>query len=160
MIISEPKKIYVRPDNTIVLTCPLCGQQRELLVNFFKDKRKLNIKCCYSFRVIIEFRRRLRKKIQLNGTYINHSQEDREDNLTIQDLSVSGLSFICFNSQLFKVEDELTLEFILDDEHKTVVKKEAIVRNIRESSIGCEFTSGNELVFTGPLGYYVMYVLP
>jgi hypothetical protein len=58
------------------------------------------------------------------------------------------------------VEDELTLEFILDDEHKTVVIKEAIVRNIRESSIGCEFTSGNELVFTGPLGYYVMYVLP
>ena len=160
MIISEPKKIYVRPDNTIVLTCPHCGQQREVLVRFFKDKRKLRVRCCYTFRVVIEFRKRIRKKIQLNGTYINHSQEDREDNLTIQDLSVSGLSFICFNSQLFKVEDELTLEFILDDEHKTVVKKEAIVRNIRESSIGCEFTSGNELVFTGPLGYYVMYVLP
>jgi hypothetical protein len=160
MIMLEPKKIYVRPDNTIVLTCPHCGQQREVLVRSFKDKRRLRVRCCYTFRVVIEFRKRIRKKIQLNGTYINHSQEDREDNLTIQDLSVSGLSFTCFNSQPFKVEDELTLEFILDDEHKTVVIKEAIVRNIRESSIGCEFTSGNELVFTGPLGYYVMYVLP
>ena len=123
MIISEPKKIYVRPDNTIVLTCPHCGQQREVLVSFFKDKRKLRVRCCYTFRIIVEFRKRIRKKIQLNGTYINHSQEDREDNLTIQDLSVSGLSFICFNSQLFKVEDELTLEFILDDEYQTVIRK-------------------------------------
>ena len=160
MIISEPKKIYVRPDNTIVLTCPYCGLQREVLVSFFRDKRKLRIKCCYSFRVIIEFRKRIRKKIQLNGTYVNHSQEDREDNLTIQDLSISGLSFTCFNSHLFKVGDELTLEFMLDDEHQTVIKKEAIVRNMRESSVGCEFTSDTELVFTGPWGYYVMYVLP
>ena len=160
MIMPEPKKIYVRPDNTVVLTCPYCGQQREVLVGFFRDKRKLRIKCCHSFKVIIEFRKRIRKKITLEGTYINHSQEDREDNLTIQDLSISGLSFTCFNSHLFKVEDELTLEFILDDEYQSVIMKEAIVRNIRESSVGCEFTSGNELVFTGPLGYYVMYVLP
>jgi hypothetical protein len=102
----------------------------------------------------------VRKRTHLKGTYINHSQKDCEDNVIIQDLSISGLSFDCFSSDIFKVGDDLTLEFVLEDEHQTVIKKEAIVRNIRESSIGCEFTSGNELVFTGPLGYYVMYVLP
>lgn len=156
----EPKKLYVRADNTVVLTCPYCGRQREVIVTLFRGKRKLNIKCCNTFKVKIEFRKRVRKRTQLKGTYINHSKNDLTDNFTIQDLSISGLSFTCFNSHFFELEDELTLEFILDDKHKTVITKEAIVRNIRESSVGCEFTLGNELVFTGPLGYYVMYVLP
>ena len=156
----KPRKIYVRPDSTVVLTCPYCSRQREVIVDLFRGKRKLNVKCCKSFKVIIEFRKRIRKRTQLQGTYINHSQNDSNDNLTIQDLSISGLSFTCTNSNLFKEEDELSLEFMLDDEHETVIRKEAIVRNIHEISIGCEFTSGNELVYTGPLGYYVMYVLP
>ena len=159
-MMSEPKKIYVRPDNTVVLTCPYCCFQREVNVNLFRGKRKLNIMCCDRFKVVIEFRKRIRKRTQLQGTCINHSQKDRENNLSVQDLSISGLLFTCFNSPLFKVEDDLTIEFMLDDEHQTVIRKEAIVRNIRESSVGCEFTSGDELVFTGPLGYYVMYVLP
>jgi hypothetical protein len=160
MTLPEQKKIYVRPDNTVVLTCPYCNHQREVRVSLFRDKRKLRVKCCDTFRVIIEFRRRVRKKTQLNGTYINHSQDDREDNITVQDLSVSGIAFTCSDHQLFKVEDELTLEFILDDEYQSVIMKEAVVRNVRESSVGCEFTSGNELISPGPLGYYVMYVLP
>lgn len=160
VIIAEPKKIYVRYDNTAVLTCPYCGQQREVHVDMFRGKRSLNVKCCNTFKVIIEFRKRIRKRIQLQGIYINHSQNDCSDNLTIEDLSITGLLFTCSNAHLFAVEDELTIEFMLDDEYKTVIKKEAIVRNIRESSVGCEFTDGNELFFTGPLGYYVMYALP
>ena len=167
---SEPKKLYVRSDNTIVLTCPHCGNQREILVNFFKGKSNLNIKCCVVFKVIVEFRKRVRKRTQLKGTYINHSQKDRKGDIDIQDLSVTGLSFTCPsftwasftypNSHLFNVEDELTLEFMLDDEHRTVLKKEAIVRSVRKNFAGCEFTSGGALAFEGPLGYYIMYVLP
>ena len=156
----EPKKIFVRPDNTIVLTCPQCGHQREVLVSLFRGKRKLRIKCCDTFKVIIEFRRRVRKRTQLKGTYINHSQKNCEGDLAVQDISVTGLSFACPNFHLFNVEDELTIEFMLDDEHKTVIRKEAIIRDIRKSSAGCEFTSGGKLAFEGPLGYYIMYILP
>jgi hypothetical protein len=160
MTMLEPKKIYVRPDNTVVLTCPYCSLQREVSVDLFRGKRRINVKCCNSFKVIIEFRKRVRKRTHLKGNYINHSQKDSEDNMIVQDLSISGLSFDCLSADVFQVGDDLTLEFVLEDEHQSVIKKEAIVRNIRESSIGCEFTSGDELVFTGPLGYYVMYVLP
>jgi hypothetical protein len=156
----EPKKIYVRPDNTIVLTCPDCGHQREVLVSLFRGKRKLRIKCCDTFKVTIEFRRRVRKRTQLKGTCINHSQKDKEDDIAILDLSVTGLSFTCPNFHLFNVEDELTIEFVLDDEHETVISKEAIIRGVRKSSAGCEFTSGGVLALEGPLGYYIMHVLP
>jgi hypothetical protein len=159
MMMSEPKKIYVRPDNTVVFTCPYCGNQREVYVSLFRGKSKLRIKCCDVFSVIIEFRKRVRKTPQLKGTYINHSQKDSKGDLAVQNLSVTGLSFTCLNIHLFKMEDELTIEFMLDDEHRTVIRKDAIVRGVRKSSVGCEFTSGGELAFEGPLGYYIMYVL-
>jgi len=160
MTTLESKKIYVRPDNSVVLTCPHCGHQREVLVSLFRGKRKLRIKCCDTFRVIIEFRRRVRKRTQLSGTYINHSQNDRQGDLVILDLSVTGLAFTCPNFHLFNVGEELTIEFTLDDEHKTAIRKEAIVRGIRKGSAGCEFTSGGELALEGPLGYYIMHILP
>jgi hypothetical protein len=159
MMMSETKKIYVRPDKTVVLTCPHCGNQREVHTSLFKGKSKLRIKCCDIFRVIIEFRKRVRKTPQLKGTYINHSQKDSKGDLAVQDLSVTGLSFICLSIHIFKMEDELTIEFMLDDEHRTVIRKDAIVRSVRKNAVGCEFTSSGELAFEGPLGYYIMYVL-
>jgi hypothetical protein len=159
MLILEPKKIYVRPDKTVVLTCPHCGKQQEVHTSLFRGKIKLRIKCCDVFMVRIEFRKRVRKSPQLKGTYINHSQKDSKGDLAIQDLSITGLSFTCPNIHLFKIEDELTIEFILNDEQRTVIRKDAIVRSVRENSVGCEFESGGELAFEGPLGYYIMYFL-
>ena len=157
---SEPQKVYVRPDKTVVLTCPHCGHQREALVSFFNGKRKLSVKCCKPFRVIIESRRRIRKKTRMIGSFINHSQEKNTGTIIILDISVIGLSFSCSNSQ-FNLGDELTIQFTLDDEHYTEIKREAVVRNLREDAVGCEFISDDGLTaFDGALGYYVTHVLP
>ena len=155
----EAKKVYVRPDKTVVLTCPYCGNQQEVHTSLFRGKRKLRVKCCDVFKVIIEFRKRVRKTPQLKGTYINHSQQDCKGDLAVKDLSITGLSFTCSDIYRFRDKDELTIEFKLDDEHQTVITKDAIVRGVRKDSIGCEFTSGGDLAFEGPLGYYIMYVL-
>ena len=159
MMMTEIKKVYVRPDKTVVLTCPFCGNQREVHTSLFRGKSKLRIKCCDVFKVLIEFRKRVRKAPQLKGTYINHSQKGCKGDLAIQDLSITGTSFTCEDIHLIKEEDELTIEFILNDEYQTVIRKDAIVRGVRENSVGCEFTSGGDLAFEGPLGYYIMHVL-
>ncbi len=157
---SEAQKLFVRPDKTIVLTCPHCGNQREVLVSKFKGRRKIKVKCCKSFSVIVESRRRLRKNIRMIGNYINHSQEKSKGTCIIQDISVIGLSFSCSNF-LFELGDEVTIKFTLDDEHYTKIKREAIVRNIRKNVAGCEFVSDRGLTaFDGALGYYVTHVLP
>jgi hypothetical protein len=156
---SEAQKVYVRPDKTVVLTCPNCGHQREVLVSLFKGRRKIRVKCCKSFSVIVESRRRLRKNIRMIGNYINHSQEKNNGTCIIQDISVIGFSFSCSNF-LFELGDEVTIKFTLDDEHYTEIKREAIVRNIRGNVAGCEFISGGGLTaFDGALGYYVTHVL-
>ena len=153
---SKVEKIYVRPDNTAVLTCPHCRFQNVVLADSF-HKYRLNVKCvCQNvFTVILEFRKRVRRKTNLSGIFINHSQEDKSGSLSIQDISVTGLSFTCKEVEKFKVGDELTIEFILDDEYKTKICKKVIVNNVREDSVGCEYERSED-TFGSSLGYYVM----
>lgn len=155
------KKTYVRPDNTAVLTCPHCGLQKVIKADSFKGyKHKLKVKCSCNgvFTVNLEFRNRVRKKTYLRGTYINHSQNDSSGVLHVLDVSVTGLSFTCLDVTTFKVEDELSIEFTLDDEHLTEIKKEVIVRSVRQRSVGCKYVK-EEDVFGSPLGHYVTQVL-
>jgi len=158
---SEPKvsKAYVREDDSAVLNCPHCGRQKAIPVDKLRGhKHKLKVKCgCKeTFTVNLEFRQRVRKKTYLRGTYINHSHKDGSGDLNIKNISVVGLEFTSLNVQDFKVDDELTVEFNLDNKHKSKISKNVIVREVRRRSVGCEFETTGELAFVGPLGNYVM----
>jgi hypothetical protein len=159
MNMPESKKVYVRPDGTVVLTCPHCNIQREVQAESFKGyKHKLKVKCSCkeTFMVFIEFRNRVRKKTNLRATYINHSQDDSSGFLTIQDVSVTGLSFSSRDLKNFKVGDILTVEFTLDDEYRSQIIKKIIIRDIRKNSAGCQYEDEDEVAFGSPLGYFVM----
>ena len=56
----------------------------------------------------------------------------------------------------FKINDVVTLEFTLDDEHRSKIRKESTVMDVRTNSVGCEFVGSGELAFDGPLGFYIM----
>ena len=156
---SKVPKTYVRPDNTAVLTCPHCKYQKVILANKFKGhNHNLKVKCrCQNvFMVFIEFRKRVRKKTFLRGTYINHSQKDSGGYLVIENISVTGVAISSVDVNKFKVGDELSLEFTLDDEYGTEIKKEAIVRSVRQSIIGCDFEKPED-DFGSKLGYYITH---
>lgn len=155
---ANVNKAYIRPDNTAVITCPDCGQQRTIDVGSFDEhKSRLKIKCsCKNvFTVNLEFRKRVRKRTHLRGTYVNHSQKDKRGSLVVTNVSVSGLEFTSIDVPNFKIDDELTIEFTLDDEHRSEIKKDAIVRGVRARSVGCEFPGAGEYAFDGPLGFYI-----
>ena len=156
---SKVPKTYVRPDNTAVLTCPHCKYQKVILANKFKGhNHKLKVKCrCQNvFMVFIEFRKRVRKKTFLRGTYINHSQKDSSGYLVIENISVTGVAISSVDVNKFKVGDELSLEFALDDEYGTEIKKEAIVRSVRQSIIGKKKKKPED-DFGSKLGYYITH---
>ena len=153
------KKVRVRPDNTVVLTCIHCGLQKETPVALFKDcKHEIRVKCrCQkTFKIFLEKRNRVRKKTYLRGTYINHSQKDSSGFLIIRDISVTGLSFTSLDLKNFRVGDELRVEFALDDEHQTKFRKNVIIREVRKNSVGCEYDSSEDVAFQNALGYYIM----
>jgi hypothetical protein len=87
-------------------------------------------------------------------------KKNGKSKIIVHDLSLHGVSFSCLNFP-YGPGDEITIEFELEDEHQTSIKKDAIVRNIRGNIVGCEFTK-NEIstVYDAPLGYYVVHVLP
>ncbi len=160
-IMSQAKKTktYVRPDNTAVITCPDCGRQKTAPVASFKGiKSSIKIKCACknTFTVDLEFRKRVRKSTNLRGTYLNHSQKNSRGALVVKNISVNGLEFSSIDVHNFKVDDELTIEFTLDDEQRSEIKKHVIVRDARKNSIGCEFERSGEFAFDGPLGFYIM----
>ena len=150
---------YVRPDNTAVITCPHCGLQKTLQALSFKGhKHKLKVKCSCDkiFTANLEFRKKVRKNVNLRGTYINHSQKDKTGTIVVRNISLGGLEFTSFDIHDFKVDDELTLTFTLHDEHMSEITKTAVVRDIRSNSIGCEFERSGDYAYDGPLGYFIM----
>ncbi len=157
---SKVAKTLIRPDNTAVLTCPHCKRQKVVMAEAFKRrKHQLKIKCaCQNvFMINLEFRKRIRKRVNLRGTYINYSQKDTSGALVVRDLSVCGFSFSNFDGRTFNIGDELNVEFILDDEYNTEIKKDAVVRSVRPSAYGCEFEKFED-TFGSPLGYYITHV--
>jgi hypothetical protein len=160
---SKVSKVYVKPDDTTVVTCHHCSHQKVILVDSFKGrnyKPELKIKCnCQNiFRVNLEFRKGVRKITNLKGTYINHSQKGSSEYLTIHDISLVGMGFSSLNKNNFRLGDELSVEFTLDDEHKTEIKIEVIVRSIRQNTIGCEFIGPKEAI-SSSLRYYIIHRL-
>ena len=152
-------KSYVRPDNTAVITCPHCSAQKAIQVESFKGRKStIKVKCACKniFYADIEFRKKKRKRTNLRGTYINHSQKNRRGNLIIQNISLSGLAFSSIDIKDFDVGDELTIDFNLDDEHNTSISKGAIVIDVRTYTIACQFERGGEFAYDGPLGFYIM----
>ena len=153
------KPTYVRPDKTAVITCPECGKQKTIQSITFKGhKHRLTVKCSCNevFTVNLEFRKRKRKKVNLRGTYFNHSQDGKSGSIVVRDISLSGLEFTSFDIHDFKLEDEITLTFTLHDEHLSEIKKDAVVKDIRNNTVGCEFERGGEFAYDGPLGFYIM----
>lgn len=152
-------KTFVRPDNTAVINCPHCGHQKTVTVDTYKgNKSHLKIKCACKkvFTVNLEFRKRVRKRTSLKGTYVNHSQQNKRGSLVVKNISVSGLEFSTYDTHVFAVEDDLTVEFNLDNDQRSEIIKEVTVRAVRKNSIGCEFERSGEFAFDGPLGFYIM----
>jgi hypothetical protein len=156
---TNVSKSYVRPDNTVVITCPHCNRQRVVNVESFKQhKFRFSVKCACKkiFTAQIEFRQRVRKITRLMGTYTNLTRKNISGNMTVRNLSVSGLELHTYdNIQNFSVGDEILVEFNLDDEHQTEISREVIVREIRKDSIGCEFSEHGSIALDGPLGTYL-----
>lgn len=155
---SEYTLTYVRADNTAVLICPYCGKWKTIAADPFRGaKHKLNVKCSCKkiFKVFLEFRRKVRKKTHLRGTYVNLSQKGSRSAIVILDISVIGLSFSSLDVSSFKLEDKLSINFILDDTPRSEIIRDAVVRNVRQKSVGCEFIAQGGSP-EGPLGFYIM----
>jgi len=150
------EKVYVAEDKTAVFVCPECGKKRTMELSGYKNldkSSKVTCKCAcgHSYPVILEKRRFFRKKTDLTATYTyvvsnlsdNYCEEIEKGILKIKDISRTGLQLELNRPLALKEGDKFSLEFKLDDQKNTLIKKEVVIRKTEGNLVGVEFLSSD-----------------
>jgi hypothetical protein len=153
----DPQKAFVREDGTTVLKCPFCRHARTVSVAKIKDKKKtIKVKCScqQSYTVSLELRKMYRKSTNLNGRYINLSLDNESGLMIVKDVSMGGIGFETVGRSRIAVGHDLEVTFTLDDAHSSVIKKQVVVRIVRDKFVGCEYLHAHE--YDKALGFYLL----
>jgi hypothetical protein len=153
----DQQKAFVRDDGTTVLKCPFCRHARTVSVANIKDKKKvIKVKCsCQkSYSVNLELRKMYRKSTSLQGRYINLSQDNFPGLMLVKDISMGGIGFEVVGPCRIEVGNELDVTFTLDDPNSSVIKKQVVVKMVRNKFVGCEYLHTGE--YDKALGFYLM----
>ncbi|WP_319525900.1 PilZ domain-containing protein [uncultured Desulfosarcina sp.] len=156
---EKENRVFINDKGQGTFICPACekGVIRDLS-QFSDVETAVRLKCKCScgnvYRVLVERRRHFRKPVNLVGMFLYRSAQKglTKGLIKVQDISQSGLRFSVNAAPEFEVGSKLTLEFTLDDEDRSQVQEDCIVRRIRSNLIGVEF---DNLDHYGKLGRYL-----
>lgn len=149
------KKIYVNANNEATIVCDSCGKWKTANVARYVNLNKpVKIKCsCEAvFSVTFEKREFYRKQVDLYGSCSRHGHG--EEHIFIEDISRGGLGFK-INRGTIEKGDTLSVEFVLDDNARSTISEDVIVRNVKDRFIGVEFVNPCEHT-KKVLGFYLL----
>ncbi|UCD32365.1 MAG: PilZ domain-containing protein [Desulfobacterales bacterium] len=156
------EKVFIANNDTVKLVCPKCGKSKaEKISEYLNMHEAVRLKhqcgCGYLHTALLERRKRYRKTVNLSGEYDYSlaTGQSAKGAITVKDISRAGLGFQMDKDerQDFVIGDQLVLKFHLDDEQKTLIRKEVIIRNIRGLDVGVEFSSVD--LYDRALGLYM-----
>jgi c-di-GMP-binding flagellar brake protein YcgR len=146
---AEKAKIL---NDMAAFTCPKCVKTKIVNVSkYLYANQQINVRCkcpCgNTFTVFLDRRQFSREEIQLPGIYILYSdgKETLRGQMVVSDISASGLKLTIPERRHFEIGDLFLVVFNLDDQDRSLIKKEVIVRNIHHPSLGIEFRSVDEM---------------
>lgn len=137
------QKVFLNDNGEASFVCPECGKTSKRNMSKFLNidsplKLKCKCKCGNSYFVQLERRRYIRKKTKLTGKFLS-KDNSRKGLMQVVDMSQSGLKmFLNIEPDFFK-NDELLLEFRLDNMQRDIVTREVRVKNIKGREVGVEF---------------------
>jgi hypothetical protein len=152
-----PQSVFVNSENKAIFTCPQCTKSKTVDVSkilFSANKINLKIKCpCGNiFPVRIERRKFYRKETNLRGVFLfeNNSQEFP---MIVNNISRSGIQFTSSKTENLKLDDQVLIQFRLDDKSRSLIKKKGIIRRIEGMTIGIQFLDIDD--YDKILGFYL-----
>jgi hypothetical protein len=128
-------------------------------VNVEKLKRreqplKIRCTCKETFSVTFEFRRAHRKETNLVGEYCRLPAREGWHGMTVRNISSTGVGFETKNPHDLREGDQAGVRFVLDDAKRSEIKRDIIVRVVKDRYIGAEFSDPH--LFDKALGFYLM----
>ena len=154
-VMTHKVKCYVNQDGMTVLRCPECRASRTIDTNnknYDFKPFKARCKCGAVIRGQFEFRRHYRKKVRLAGFYKNRKTGKAGD-ILVEDISLSGAGFFCFEKPGFRKGDQLDLTFNLDNPMKSEIMLRVEVLHIKDKFIGVKRCDA--LSIQPELGFYL-----
>jgi hypothetical protein len=154
------KKIFLSDDYSGTIYCDSC--QRSFTVDlsrFVRMPKQPRIKskcpCGNSWTTVVEKRRHFRKTVNLAGEYKYRPQgrPAGKGNVTVADISKSGIRLMFGKSPDFRIGDWMDLAFHLDDRNRSYVTKTVVVENICHPYVGVSFSPHESEDRT--LGFYL-----
>jgi hypothetical protein len=158
------QKAFITRDNKVTFSCPQCKGIRTVDVTKYKAlekavKIKVHCPCGHDYPVMLERRKQFRKAVSLPGTFtrIYNDRKAGSGTMVVKDVSRNGLQIRVNDSSYMNAGDILEVEFKLDDNKRSPIRKEVVIRKIVGYDLGTEFTSvdaGN--ASDKAIGFYLM----
>ncbi|MBW2636136.1 MAG: PilZ domain-containing protein [Deltaproteobacteria bacterium] len=156
---SDIKKVYVNEKNRVTIICPQCGNVKiedAVKYKIEEGNRDIDIscsKCEAHFTVFIDFRRYYRKSVALQG--IIYNLDEKFCKIAVENISRNGVGFTLEDVFTVALDQQIDVQFTLDDDDRTFIRKRATVRYIRNNFIGAEFIELQK--FGKELGFYLKH---
>jgi c-di-GMP-binding flagellar brake protein YcgR len=158
------KKVFTGSSHQAPFLCEACGKQVVKDVSRFaaldqKIQLRWTCACGRPNSVMLERRRFIRKNVNLAGVYSFKNRDGRSlcAAVTVLDISQRGLRFRPVQDHRqapLQPGQRLSIRFTLDDQFKTAIDREVIVRKINGEMVGAEFISDDHY---DKLGAYLLF---
>jgi hypothetical protein len=151
----EYYKFFVREDGTVNMRCPVCTVDKVVPYDKLPRQHRLTVKCqCGSvFKAQIELRKSFRKDVNFNGLIQllkqgnrpgqilneSHDIKSKPINCRITNISLGGIGLTVNENVKLHENDLILAKFNLDNSATTRIEKQAVVRRVKDNSVGCEF---------------------
>jgi hypothetical protein len=134
---------YLNARNIAKFNCPACNKAYTRNLSKAANighgtKLRCRCTCEHTFVINLERRRHYRKPTEITGGYL-HERHQYRGMFTIKNISRSGAGIELHTAREVNEGESLLLKFNLDDEEKTYIAKEAVIRKKDGKYIGVEF---------------------
>ncbi len=152
------QKVFINAENKATFICPACNKTKITDVSKYKNatvavKVKCKCPCGHAYNAILERRKSVRKNLNLAGTFTTEGGKNK-GNLTVLNLSRTGMKLkLNFHIDL-QVGEKILVEFSLDDQERSSIRKDVFIRSIKDRILGTEFVAKEHY---DKLGTYLLY---
>ena len=154
----ETYTVWTNQESHPLYTCPQCEtmDKTKLAPIQIRDKWTIEFMCTCgcNFAVSVEHRDFYRKRTNLEGSYTHLSNGGKNERMQVLNLSIGGIGFSTRTFNAVSVGDRIRMNFILDDNKQSIVRKEGVVRHVFGNYVGCEFTDTK--IIDSNLTFYLM----
>gem|GEM_PF-549855 len=154
---NASKKVYVDASGIAVFVCQKCGAVKRERAQVYQDAKgpvTIECPCGNTYAVSVEFRKFYRKEAKLFGLYSTASEPGKWEDMTVKNISMQGCGFETVKPNLLDPDQEISIEFHLDDANRSVIRKRAVVCSVYKKYVGCRYIELPGIIDTD-YGFYL-----